>query len=114
MNRFSQGKESWDSYFKIHALYETKDVRGVTGDLSSHRKFSSTPIYLRLTRSGDEFTATKSQDGKEWSQVFESSHKLPGLGPVEIGPVAVHNTNVRYDVTFDEYVLNPLKKEEKK
>ncbi len=115
LNRLSQGKESWDTYFKMFALYETKDARGVIGDLSSHHKFSGTPIYLRVTRRGDEFTATKSADGKQWSPVFEESHKVPGLGDaVVIGPVAIHNTNGQYDVTFDEYDLKPLKKEEKK
>lgn len=114
LNRLSQGRDGWDSYFRMSALYETKDTQGVVGNLSSHRKFSNEPIYLRLTRRGDEFTATKSDDGKEWSPVFDETREVPGLGPVVIGPVAVHNTNARHDVTFDEYVLNPLKTGEKK
>ena len=97
----------------MFALYETKETRGAIGDLSPHHKFSNAPSYLRLTRRGDEFTATRSEDGKEWSPIFELSHTVPGLGPVVIGPRAVHNTNGRYDVTFDGYTLTkPL--EEKK
>jgi len=114
LNRLFEGDDAWDSYFKMFALYETKTTLGSIGDLSSHHKFINTPIYLRLIRRGDEFTATSSEDGKEWSPIFESSFDVPGLGPVVIGPVAVHNTTTGYDVTFDEYVLKPLKKEEKK
>lgn len=114
LNRLSNDRGTWDSYFKLHALYQTPETLGVKGDLSPHHKFTNTPVYLRLTRRGDEFTTSRSPDGKEWSPVFEESHTVPGLGAVSVGPVAGHNTNSQYDVTFDEYVLTPLKKGEKK
>ena len=71
------------------------------------------PIHLRLTRNGDEFTAAKSVDGKKWSSLFGSAFEVPGIGPVLIGPVAVHNTNGRYDVVFDEYTLTPSPEKKK-
>ena len=45
--------------------------------------------------------------------MFEKSHTVPGLGPVVIGPCVAHNTNGRYDVTFDEYVLKKPSEEKK-
>ncbi|QEL20778.1 DUF1349 domain-containing protein [Limnoglobus roseus] len=105
LNRLSKGRDGWDTYFKLSALYETTKARGSIGALSSHHTFANAPVYLRLTRRGDKFTATQSDDGKEWAPVFEEPHEVPGLGPVAIGPVAVHNTNTAYDVTFDEYTL---------
>lgn len=115
LNRVSNGREGWDSYFKMKAVYQSPETQGVTGALSSHQTLSDSPIYVRLTRRGDEFTAARGEDGKAWSPVFDETHTVSGLGPaVMIGPTAAHNTTGRYDVTFDEYVLKPLKKGEKK
>ena len=105
LNRLSRNDETWDSYFKMRALYHSKDARGVVGDHSSHDKFAEKPIYLRLTRRGDEFTATKSEDGKEWSAIFKTPFVVPGLGAVVVGPVVAHNTTGSFEVTFDKYSL---------
>jgi hypothetical protein len=37
--------------------------------------------------------------------VLGSAFEVRGIARVRIGPVAVHNTNAKYDVTFDEYTL---------
>lgn len=114
LNRLSNDRGTWDSYFRMFALYETKGGRGAIGGLGPHREFSGDPIHLRLTRRGDVFTAARSDDGKEWSPVFESPHEVPGLGAaVVVGPVAAHNTNGRYDVTFDQYTLTQLPEKKK-
>lgn len=113
LNRLSRSEVGWDTYFKLSALYETKAARGSIGGLSSHHAFANAPLYLRLTRRGDVFTSTTSDDGKTWSPVFEEPHTIPGLGAVSLGPVAVHNTNGLYEVTFDEYTLSQPAKEQK-
>lgn len=113
LNRLSKGDDAWDTYFKMDARYETKKARGGIGDLTQHHTFANAPVYLRLTRRGDEFTTTESEDGKAWTPVFKESHTILGLGDVAIGPVAVHNTTGRYEVTFDEYTLTQPAKEKK-
>ena len=110
LHRHFRESNAWESTFSLFSRYGNK------GSDSSRvsEKLLEQPIYLRLTRRGDEFTSSQSFDGEKWSSIFGASHEMPGLGSVSIGPVAVHNTNGRYDVTFDVYDLKPLKKGEKK
>ena len=109
LHRHIRDGDTWESTFNLSSRYGKKGSDSCRVSEKLHQQ----PIYLRLTRRGDEFTSAQSFDGKKWSSVFGSAHEVPGLGAVLIGPVAGHNTNGQYEVTFDEYVLKPLTEKRK-
>ncbi|MCU0704491.1 MAG: DUF1349 domain-containing protein [Fimbriiglobus sp.] len=85
----------------------TQHQRGGSGTGRQGQKLEEKPIYLRLTRKGDEFKSETSTDGKKW-QAF-ATHKATGFGgAVVVGPVATHNITGGYEVTFDEYEIKPV------
>ncbi len=70
------------------------------------------PVYLRITRRGNEFTSAWSHDGKRWTPAaLQGRFGFPS--EVLIGPVAAHNTTAGYSVTFDEYALTKPPEEKK-
>ena len=89
--------------WKTHLNMSTYHPRGGSGSGRQGGKLEDKPVYLRLTRTGDEFKSETSADGKKW-QAF-ATHKASGFGAVVVGPYAGHNPNGEYEVTFDEYVL---------
>ncbi|MCU0702625.1 MAG: hypothetical protein MUF18_01385 [Fimbriiglobus sp.] len=101
--RQCQEDGTWVSRFSMFSRHGNgkKGSDGGTAD----EKLIVQPVYLRRNRRGEEFTCAKSLDGKTWSSMFGTAQNLPGVGAVVVGPVAVHNTNTKYDVTFDEYTL---------
>jgi hypothetical protein len=94
---------TWVSRFSMFSRFGDgkKGSDGGTVD----EKLIVRPVYLRLTRRGDDFTAARSVDGKKWSSAVGSAFEVPGVAAVLVGPVAAHNANAQYDVTFDEYTL---------
>ena len=109
LHRHAKEGDTWESTFNLFSRYGEKG----SDSCKVSEKLLEQPIYLRLTRRGDEFTSAQSFDGKKWSSIFGSAHEVRGLGPVSVGPVAAHNTTAGYDVTFDEYVLKPLTEKKK-
>ncbi len=99
--------DTWKSGLSMNSQHP----RGGSGTGRANVKLEDQPLYLRLTRKGDDFTSQTSTDGKKW-QGF-GTHKVTGFGPVVVGPVATHNTTGEYAVTFDEYVIKPLTEEKK-
>jgi len=98
--------------WKTGLSMNSQHPRGGSGTGRGNVKLEEQPVYLRLTRKGDDFTSQTSTDGKKW-QGF-GTHKVQGFGgAVVVGPVATHNTNQEYTVTFDEYVIKPLTEEKK-
>jgi regulation of enolase protein 1 (concanavalin A-like superfamily) len=70
------------------------------------------PVYLRVTRKGEEIKSEFSGDGKKWQNF--STMKMNTLGPaVNIGPVACQSTDAEYSVEFTEYDIKPLAEEKK-
>lgn len=100
--------DTWKSGLSM----DTQHKNGGSGTGRQNNKLEDQPIYLRLTRKGDEFKSETSADGKKW-QGF-GTHKAQGFGgSVVVGPAATHNTTAGYEVTFDEYALKPLAEEKK-
>jgi hypothetical protein len=95
----------WKSQLSMNSQHE----RGGSGTGRQAQKLEDQPLYLRLTRKGDEFRSETSADGKTWQRF--GTHKVQGFGPVVVGPAAVHNTTAGYEVTFDEYQIKPLSEE---
>lgn len=92
----------WKSQLSMSSQHE----RGGSGTSRQAQKLEDQPLYLRLTRQGDEFRSETSGDGKTWQRF--GTHKVQGFGPVVVGPAAVHNTSGAYEVTFDEYQIKSL------
>jgi len=100
--------DTWKSGLSMN----TQHKNGGSGTGRGNVKLEDQPIYLRLTRKGDEFKSETSADGKKW-QGF-GTHKAQGFGAtVVVGPVATHNTTASYEVTFDEYVIKTPAEEKK-
>ena len=99
--------DTWKSGLSMN----TQHPQGGSGTGRGNVKLEEQPVYLRLTRKGDDFTSQTSADGTKW-QGF-GTHKTSGFGAVVVGPVATHNTTAEYAVTFDEYVIRPLTEERK-
>jgi hypothetical protein len=107
LHKHTKAADVWKSGLSMNSQHP----RGGSGTGRQNNKLEDQPLYLRLTRKGDEFKSETSADGKRW-QGF-GTHKVAGLGPVLVGPVASHNTTAEYEVTFDEYVIRPLTEEKK-
>jgi hypothetical protein len=104
---FKKG-DTWTSGLSM----STQHRNGGSGTGRQNAKLEDQPVYLRLTRTGDEFKAETSGDGKKW-QGF-GTHKVPGFGgAVVVGPYAGHNTTAEHEVTFDEYVIQSSADEKK-
>ena len=100
--------DAWKSGLNM----STQHKNGGMGTGRGNAKLEEQPIYLRLTRKGDEFKSETSTDGKKW-QGF-GTHKAQGFGgAVVVGPYASHNTSAEGEVTFDAYVVKPLTEEKK-
>lgn len=69
-------------------------------------------LSVRLTRRGDEVRVEFRSEGKEWEElgVIEGL----GSGALTVGPLVEHSADGEIFVTFDEYELKPLSKDEKK
>lgn len=100
LHKHTKQGDSWRTGLSMNSRHKN----GGSGTGRQNAKLDEQPIYLRLTRTGDEFKSETSTDGKKW-QGF-GTHKVQGFGgSVVVGPYASHNTTAGYDVTFDEYVL---------
>ena len=76
--------------------------RASTGGSSSHTAAGSgrTPYYVRLTRSGNTFTAYKSLDGSSWTKIGSQSITMESTIYVGLA-VTSHVDGVLAQVTFD-------------
>lgn len=100
--------DTWKSGLTMN----TQHKNGGMGTGRGNAKLEEQPVYLRLTRRGDEFKSETSTDGKKW-QSF-GTHKAQGFGgAVVVGPYASHNTSAECETTFDEYVIKPAAEEKK-
>lgn len=108
LHKHTKTGDTWKSGMNMN----TQHKNGGSGSGRQSAKLEDQPMYLRLTRRGDEFKSETSTDGKKW-QGF-GTHKVQGFGSsVVVGPYASHNTTAGYEVTFDEYVIKPLAEEKK-
>ena len=76
--------------------------RAVTGgtSVSTAGSASTAPRWVRLTRSGNTFTAYESSDGTSWTQV--GTDTIPMAKMVYVGlAVTSHNTSASATCTFD-------------
>jgi PKD repeat protein len=76
-------------------------VRPTAGGETATRPFTmNTPHWLRLTRVGDVFTASRSVDGQAWEQIAQETVVM--TGPVLIGlAVCAHDTTLLNTAVFD-------------
>lgn len=102
-----QAGDGW----KTRLTMSTYHPKGGIGSDRQGGKLEDQPVYLRFTRTGDEFKGETSTDGKKWQEF--ATHKASGYGAVVVGPYAGHNTGGEYEVTFDQYVIKPLTEEKK-
>lgn len=66
------------------------------------------PIYLRIARAGNTFTAFTSQDGITWTPVSGSTQTLDMNGPLLAGLAVTSHTPATLDVvTFDSVSIQP-------
>jgi regulation of enolase protein 1 (concanavalin A-like superfamily) len=63
---------------------------------------------LRLKRRGDTFTASYSQDGKEWKELPPA--KADYGNKLNVGVVAIQNTAAGYEAVFEGLKITSLKK----
>lgn len=65
------------------------------------------PLYLRLTRRGDDIATATSDDGKEWA---EWVNKEVAFGKtVTVGVSAFNGTEQPVEILFEKFALRPLK-----
>lgn len=95
------------NYFTVREALLQADLFGACEGLIPARSTSASPARETSLPRRRVTTATK------WSSLFGSVFEVAGIGPVLIGPVAVHNTNGRYDVGFDEYTPTPSPEKQK-
>lgn len=112
LHKHTKAGDDWKSSLSMSSRHE----RGGSGTGRQSKELEDKPLYLRLTRTGDQFMSETSADGKKWAAF--GVHKVSGFGAVVVGPVAVHNTTADADAVFDEYKLETAAaketKEEKK
>jgi hypothetical protein len=65
------------------------------------------PLYLRLTRRGNDIATATSSDGKEWA---ERANKVVDFGKtVTVGVSAFNGTGQPVEILFEKFSLRPLK-----
>lgn len=99
--------DKWKGQLFTHSVY--KD--GSAGSAQTNPEYDAKPVYLRLTRRGNLFTAETSGDGKKWEEFTRVVHRFGHT--VTVGPVAYQNTTADYEVVFDQYEIKPLNGEKK-
>jgi hypothetical protein len=108
LHKHTKSGDTWKSGMNMSTRHEN----GGSGSGRQMQKLEDQPVYLRLTRTGDEFKSETSADGKKWQRF--GTHKVQGFGgAVVVGPYASHNTNAEHQVTFDEYVIKTPGEEKK-
>jgi regulation of enolase protein 1 (concanavalin A-like superfamily) len=81
------------------AAFQRRDVTGGTS-MSTAGSASRAPHWVRLTRSGNTFTAYESSDGTSWTQV--GTDTIPMAQMVYVGlAVTSHTTSASATCTFD-------------
>lgn len=112
LHKHTKSGDTWKSSLGMNSRHD----RGGSGTGRQSKGLEDKPLYMRLTRKGDEFKSETSADGTKWMGF--GTHKVAGFGAVVVGPVALHNTTADYDAVFDEYKLEVAAtkeaKEEKK
>ena len=84
LHTHSRQGDTWKSGLSMNSQHP----QGGSGTGRANVKLEDQPLYLRLTRTGNEFKSETSTDGKKW-QGF-GTHKVQGFGPVVVGPDLTH------------------------
>jgi hypothetical protein len=101
LNMSSQSKD----YFTIEKTID-KD-KAVLFNTSERGSGSSTDIYLKMRRSGIEYSGFASYDGKTWIDV--GKHFFPGFQPTSFYLGGFANTNTEKAVKVDFVEIKSLK-----
>jgi len=107
LQRHVKSRDAW----KTEEWVSGRHPKGGGGSTLYHDKLEDGPVYFRLTRRGDVFTAWSSDDGRNWST--RGAFTLPGFGAVKVGPVVAHTTNTDHEAVFGEYEIKPFTEEKK-
>jgi len=81
-----------------------RDGKNMTPRLCTDRPFwKGKSTYLRVKRTGDEFTVSLSHDGFQWLDMESVSAKLPDK--IKVGVAAINNSDKPFKVEFSEFKL---------
>jgi outer membrane protein assembly factor BamB len=94
----------WYAVFATPGLGLQVQYRDEAGDICAQaaNPAGTAPAYLRVTRTGDVFTAYTSPDGTNWSAIPASAVPLPGMSGPLLGGIALgaHDAQARATATF--------------
>lgn len=81
-----------------------KQYRGVnTGSVPADEFFQGRSTWLKLQRQGDQFTASFSHDGDEWTVAREFTAEFPD--EVSVGMDALNTSNEEFTVEFEAFEI---------
>ncbi len=99
-----EDEDNWDLLVYRHESSEKVQVRrnngGTVATLKSE-EVEADPLYLKLERSGDDFTSYYSTDGSTWTQHHEWTHSL--TDPVKVGLAAASASATDFVAEFDYF-----------
>lgn len=103
MIRNTLGSGSAQAFVLVSATkgiaFQRRDAEGATS-VNTAGSASTAPHWLKLTRSGDTFTAYESTDGTNWTEI--EADTIPMAQTIYVGlAVTSHNTSASATCTFD-------------